>query len=251
MTRPKRKYNRLLPSTWAEICALWEIGDITLSDLAERYSVHTRTLQTYFAKHKVEKGSKAAALAISVKEEIYATGLGDKDLTIQRARETREKAYKNANAVEGLIMATLDAMQKDPSKMLGLTSKLKALALAAAGLERIHGLKFRALGLDKDLPIHDEMPVLIIRDLSDDEIKELHQNDDEDEAEPFVTESPKLALQDLADVSDSGVDDAIVSTDSDESDDIVEEGEEEEPARRCTAATIALGGRLVRGGQAP
>src|ERR1035437_191781 len=177
MTRPKRKYIRLVPSAWAEICAFWEIGDVTLPDLAERYSVNTRTLQAHFAKHKVEKGSKAAALATSVKEEVYSSGLGDKDLTIQRARETREKAYKNANAVEGLIMATLDAMQKDPSKMLGLTSKLKALALAAAGLERIHGLKFRALGLDKDLPIHDEMPVLIIRDLSDGEIKELRSEE--------------------------------------------------------------------------
>src|SRR5664280_2400939 len=235
MTRPKRKYNRLAPSDWAEICALWEIGDVTLPDLAERYSVNTRTLQAHFAKHKIEKGSKAAALAISVKEEIYSSGLGDKDLTIQRARETREKAYKNANAVEGLIMATLDAMQKDPSKTLGLTSKLKALALAAAGLERIHDLKSRALGLDKDLPIGNEMPVLVIRDLNEDEIKALHQDDDEDEAEPFVAESPKLALQELPDGSDSSEDDAIVSTDSDESDDIVSEGDEEEPAKRCTA----------------
>jgi hypothetical protein len=247
MTRPKRNYNRLAPSTWAEICALWEIGDVTLPELAERYSVSTRTLQTHFAKHKVEKGSKAAALATSVKEEIYDTGLGDKDLTIQRARETREKAYKNACAVEEQIMGTVDAMGSASSKTLGLTSKLKALALAAAGLERIHGLKFRALGLDKDLPIHDEMPVLTFRDLSDDEIKALHQDDDEDEAEPFVAEPPKLALKDLADEANSGEDDALVITDSDESEDIVSEGEEEEPARRCTAASIALGGRLVRG----
>jgi hypothetical protein len=140
MTRPKRNYNRLVPSTWAEICALWEIGDVTLPELAERYSVSTRTLQTHFAKYKVEKGSKAAALATSVKEEIYDTSLGDKGLTIQRARETREKAYKNACAVEEQIMGTVDAMGKASSKTLGLTSKLKALALAAAGLERIHGL---------------------------------------------------------------------------------------------------------------
>ena len=73
MTRPKRNFNRLAPSTWSEICALWEIGDVTLPELAERYSVSTRTLQTHFAKHKVEKGSKAAALATSVKEEIYET----------------------------------------------------------------------------------------------------------------------------------------------------------------------------------
>lgn len=247
MTSPKRQYNRLATSTWAEICALWEIGDVTLVELAERYSVSTRTLQTHFAKHKVEKGSKAAALATSVKKEIYDFGLGDKDLTIERARETREKAYKNACAVEDQIMGTVDAMGNASSKTLGLTSKLKALALAAAGLERIHGLKFRALGLDNDLPIQDEMPVLIFRDLSDDEIKALHQDDDEDEAEPFVAESPKLALQDLADKSDPVVDGEIVSSDRDVSDDIVSEGEEEEPAKRCTAATIALGGRLVRG----
>ena len=131
--------------------------------------------------------------------------------------------------------------------MLGLTSKLKALALAAAGLERIHGLKFRALGLDKDLPIQDEMPVLIFRDLSDGEIKELHQNDDEDEAELFVAESTKLAPQVLDDESNSSEDDEIVGTDSDESEEIIVEGEKEEPAKRSTAATIALGGRLVRG----
>ena len=199
MTHPKRKYVRLSPSVWAEICALWEVGDVTLPDLAECYSVHTRTLQAYFAKHKIIKGSKAAALATSVKEEIYSNGLGDRDLTIQRARETREAAYKNASMVEGLIVGTLNAMQKDPSKTLGLTSKLKALALAAAGLERLHDLKFRALGLDKDLPIHEEMPVLIFRDLSDEEITALQQEDDEDEAEPFVAELPKLVLPDLSD----------------------------------------------------
>ena len=75
----------------------------------------------------------------------------------------------------------------------------------------------------------------------------MHQNDDEDDAEPFVAESPKLALQELPDGSDSGEDDAIISMDSNESDDIVEEGEKEEPAMRSSAATIALGGRLVKG----
>src|ERR1035437_6253051 len=242
MTRPKRKYIRLVPSAWAEICAFWEIGDVTLPDLAERYSVNTRTLQAHFAKHKVEKGSKAAALATSVKEEVYSSGLGDKDLTIQRARETREKAYKNACAVEEQIMGTVDAMGKASSKTLGLTSKVKALALAAAGLERIHGLKSRALGLDKDLPIGNEMPVVVMRDLNEDELESVHQNHDEDDAEPFVAESTKLAPQVLDDESNSSEDDEIVGTDGDESEEIIVEGEKEEPAKGCTAATIALGG---------
>jgi hypothetical protein len=65
-------------------------------------------------------------------------------------------APRAANAV----MGTVDAMRKDPSKALGPASTIKALALAAATLERTHGLKQCALGLDKDLPIYKEMPVL-------------------------------------------------------------------------------------------
>jgi len=44
MTRKKRRYVRLSPSTWTEICGLWEVGDVTLLELAERYSVNARTL---------------------------------------------------------------------------------------------------------------------------------------------------------------------------------------------------------------
>jgi len=235
MTRTKRKYNRLTPSNWAEICALWEIGDVTLPDLADRYSVNTRTLQAHFAKHKVEKGSKAAAVAISVKKKIFASGLGDKDLTIQRARETREAAYKNASAVEGLIMGTIEAMQNDPAKTLGLTSKLKALSLAAAGLERIHGLKFRALGLDKDLPIHDEFPVLTFRDLTPLELEGLHARNEDDDLGCSLTPLSSAVTE-------------SENSDSDESEEIVEEGEKrEDKTEKIRSASIAaVGGRLVK-----
>ena len=114
----------------------------------------------------------------------------------------------------------------------------KAFALAAASLERTHDIKLRALGLDKDLPINDEMPVLTFRDLSDDEIKALHQNDGEDEAEPFVTESPSLALQDL--------DSASVPAEDDE---IIVEGDEIPTSEDKTVFKDADGGRLVRGAQ--
>ena len=42
----------------------------------------------------------------------------------------------------------------------------KALSLAA-GLERIHSLKCKALGLDKDSPLQDELPVLQFVDLTE------------------------------------------------------------------------------------
>ena len=34
METPKRKYKKLSPATWAEVRAVWEIGEATLEDLA-------------------------------------------------------------------------------------------------------------------------------------------------------------------------------------------------------------------------
>lgn len=79
------------------------------------------------------------------------------------------------------------------------------------------------------------MPVLTFRDLSNEEIEALHQNDDEDEAESRVMESPKLALQDFDNESDCGEDDEIVF-----------EGDEQSDAEDKAVRTDANGGRLVR-----
>jgi hypothetical protein len=55
------------------------------------------------------------------------------------------------------------------------------LSLAAAGLERLHALKWSALGMNRDSVVSDELPKLIFVDLTDQEIKEIQQGRDEDE----------------------------------------------------------------------
>jgi hypothetical protein len=118
---------------------------------------------------------------------------------------------------------------------------MKAISLAASALERLHATKLRALGLDKENALPDELPVLIFRDLTPAEIKAFQERDEaDDESELGIS----IAPVDDADIDSTG-------TDSDDSDDIIVEGgiveiEVEEPAKPLTAATIALGGRLVR-----
>lgn len=173
----KRKYQRLPPSTWAEICAEWEVGDVTLDELSERFGVNTRTLQAHFSKNNSIKGAKAALVASAVKAELFERDLEGKDDLVRRAKDTRDSAYKNAVVVESLIMAQLDLVQKDPSQAYKAASSVKLLSLAASGLERLHSLKWSALGLDRNSGISNEMPVLIFRDLSDEEIKAIQHGD--------------------------------------------------------------------------
>jgi hypothetical protein len=180
MIKPKRKYARISPSKWSEIEAIWEVGDLNLDELADRYLVSKRALQLHFAKHKVMKGSKAAQLAEAVKQEIFAEGLQDHDLSVARALATREAAYNNAKIVEDLIMGQLQMAQKDPTQVIRAASALKALSLAAAGLERTNALRWRALGLDKESVLGDRLPVLVIRDLTEIEIRKMQIEHDQD-----------------------------------------------------------------------
>src|SRR5215208_6720735 len=43
---PKRRYTRLTPATWSVIRAHWELGEVTLPELADLYGVAERTLQS-------------------------------------------------------------------------------------------------------------------------------------------------------------------------------------------------------------
>src|SRR4051812_18111991 len=108
----KRKYVRVDPSTWSEIEALWEGGDVTLDELETRYGVSRRALQSRFAKGGVIKGARAAQIAAVVKENVFGQMLPDVDETTSRAKATREAAYRNAVVVEELIMAQLTAAQR-------------------------------------------------------------------------------------------------------------------------------------------
>ena len=186
-----------------------------------------------------KRSEKAAEMAAVVQKEIFKEELGDRDTLVFRAKETREATYANAKTIEDLIMAQLQLAQKDPTQAFKAANALKALSLAASGLERLHATKLRALGLDKENALPDELPVLTFRNLTPAEIKAFQERDDTDEESELGI---PIAPTDEADLNSTG-------TDSNESDDIIVEGEEEEPAKPCTAATIALGGRLVRGQQ--
>lgn len=175
----RRKYTRLSESAWAEARALWEVGDSSLEELSAHFAISTRALQLHFAKHGVKKGARARTLAAAVETEIFRRELSDKELLIERAKETKELAYANAQVVERLVMAQLKMAQENPSEAFKAGTALKMLSLASATLERLHGLKRIALGLDKENVIAEELPQLIFRDLSKEELEAIRATHDD------------------------------------------------------------------------
>jgi hypothetical protein len=177
----KRPYKRLTPAVWAEIRALWETGETTLAELSDRYGVRTRTLQAHFEKHGTKKAAKAKEIAAVVAAEIHAAMTFDTESRVQLGKEAQAAAYNNAVIIERLVMAQLEVAQKTPENAFKAATAIKTLSLAAQALERLHGMKKSALGLDQLPPSDDMLPVLEIVDLTEDEIVRLQARDEDDE----------------------------------------------------------------------
>lgn len=172
MTKAKRKYTRLPPTLWAEIRAHWETGEPTLEDLAGRYCVTTRTLQSHFSKHECVKGSKAKEIASAVREAVFVEKFDDHEKRIHKGREARWNAVANAEKIETAIMSQIEQAQKDPASVVRASAMIKMLNLASQGLDRMHALKWEAMGLDR-IDETDELPELHIVDLTEEDLENI------------------------------------------------------------------------------
>jgi hypothetical protein len=183
-----------------------------------------------------KKGEKAAEMAAVVQKEIFKDELGDRDTLVYRAKETREATYANAKIIEDLMMAQIENAKKDPREAYKAATAVKMLSLAASALDRLHATKLRALGLDREDALPDDLPVLTFRDLTSTELEALREPDEGDEENdlgcPLVPAS--------TDSDFSGIE-------CDEAEQIIVEGEEHvEPEKPRSASVGPHGGRLVR-----
>ncbi len=196
----KRKYTKLSSGAWAEVEGLWQSGEATLAELSETFGPSARALQNRFAKVGITKGEKAAALATAVRQEVE---LASPDQLVERAKDIRERSYLNALTVENLVMAQLQLAEHDPSLVLRAGAAIKMLSLAAASLERLHTLKKSALGLDRDSGIADELPQIVIRDLTDEEMTSMRESAKaEDEPDDLPSEIEENGDQDRSSEDD-------------------------------------------------
>jgi hypothetical protein len=211
--QPKRRYVRLTADQWAAAEAAWSSGSATLPELSHRFGATERALQSHFAKQSIEKGAAAQALAAQVVARVKEEQAADVDTLVERAQTIRETAYANAVRVERAIMDRIDAAAADPSQTFAASAAIKMLTNAAAALERLHTLKRSALGISENDVSDDELPVLLIRDMTRGEIEDMRRKQDEEDALDGT-------LIDMTPESASVDDDDVVCENDDEDDDL-------------------------------
>ncbi len=201
----KAKVKVLTPKQWAEAEALWESGQVIYEDLVTKFGRSRSTFERHFKKRGLVKGAKAAATKKKVEEVLEKTAIDEATVIAARIKETKEQHYTMAQGLAKLTWAEILQTKKDGAPVAVALNNLKALDAAMNVLKKAREERWAVLGLDRpDAVDPDELPELVISELSAEQIKELRDRD--------ITE-----LDDLP-VNQNG------SQDSQSDDDIVDEG---------------------------
>ena len=199
---PKR---RLTVRQWAEIKALWESGNTTLDELSKRYLVSVSSFTRHFAAKGIKKGSKAEAIEKKAAAKVEQMAISEATVIAGRIRETKEQHYTMATNIAKLTWNEILQAKAGKLPFSTALNNLKALDVASNILKKSREERYAVLGLDRpDAVDPDELPELVISELTAGEIQELRDRDHAD-MEASITAAPITDIEDDEDEGDNQV----------------------------------------------
>lgn len=166
---------------WAEIEALWESGEVAYADLIARYGKCQSTYERHFKKRGLVKGVKAGLIKKKVEETLAENAALEAGVLAARIKETKEQHYKMAAGLATLTWAEILKTKQDGTPVAIALSNLKALDTAMNVLKKAREERYSVLGMDRpDAVDPDELPELVISELTADQVQELRERDHHD-----------------------------------------------------------------------
>ncbi|WP_186296784.1 hypothetical protein [Cupriavidus campinensis] len=193
-----KKGTRMTPKQWAEAEALWEAGDVTLDELARRFSKDKSILSRHFKNHGIVKGAAKEEHKRKVAEEVTRQAQEEAAVLAARIRMTKEEHYKMAEALAKLTWKEVLEVNKTGRPMSTALNNLKALDSAMTVLKKAREERYAVLGLDRTDFVDDSaLPELVISELTNEQIEAMRdRQEDDDTSLPELSEEGELPDED-------------------------------------------------------
>lgn len=169
---------RLTPKEWAKAEAMYESGEFTLDQIAEEFNVHTITVQRRMKSRGIEKGSRADAVKRRMNEKMNKEIDEDAEILKQRIKETKEEHYRLNKAIDGRITREIVMADQDGRHLATSINNVKTLKLIAETLKITRESRYTILGIDVENGANDELPTLEVREMWEEEIEAIRNQQD-------------------------------------------------------------------------
>lgn len=169
---------QLTPKQWAEAETIWELGEMTIADIAAKFSISKTSVDRHMRKYGIVHASKSAAHKKLIAEEMMKASVTDATVVAARIKETKEEHYKMAAGLAKLSWAEILKAKQGSLPFSVAINNLKALDSAMTVIKKAREERWAVLGLDRaDYIDEGGIPELVISELTADQIDELRNRD--------------------------------------------------------------------------
>lgn len=175
-------FRKLTVSQKAEAAALWRTGTMTLDDLGRRFKKRPDAMSRILKAMGVEKGEGAIAAAKKIADEIEAKTMNSSEEAIRKILATRDEHFKMSRGLAQLAWSELVRARQANLDLGSLKDVMTTLKLAGDVIGGARKELFEILNVEKHEKTEsfDELPELVVRELTGNEIGQLQLAAEED-----------------------------------------------------------------------
>lgn len=170
---------RLTIAEWEEIKTLWELGEVTLADLSDRFGISISAVSQGLKRRGATRGSRAREVASAVAEKAITAAVESSFASgkLQKIEDTKRQQYDWTTFIGKATMTALAKAQKDGRAFSTEMQNLKALRIAAVTVGDVMRQRYEILGISEEIE-QGAIPVLEIIGMDDERIKNIREAQD-------------------------------------------------------------------------
>jgi transposase-like protein len=165
-TKEIRKRSKLTPAQWAQIVTLWELGKVTMSDLARTYHVSEEAIRQGLKKRGTRRGSRAHEIAEATIDASRSQAKKEQEAI----REMKERYLGYTNIISKLAMREIADAVKGSVSLATKKEAMITLQKASAVVSRMRDENFHIYGLYDQPDQADELPDIGIGEYTAEEL---------------------------------------------------------------------------------
>jgi hypothetical protein len=170
----RRKGSKALtPGEKATAAALWRAGDTTLAQLAKKFGKRQETFSRLFKDMGIKKGEAAAEHQEKIAQRVETKLLNDAEETVSKIAKAKDEHYRMSSGIAKLAWSEIAKARQENKPLASLKETMQTLQLAASTISKSREEVWKVLGIDKfdEKDQDSELPELVIRELTVDEVK--------------------------------------------------------------------------------
>lgn len=173
---PNKGKSHMTKAQRAECTMAWRLGTASPKDLAKRFNVTERAIYAYFKARNIKHGDLANR-QVKAAEEVATV---DPKIQAQRVKDTKDETYKLLTWIRKLIQNELVKTTQAGKSIGSVLNEIRTLKEAAAAVKVTREEIYVLLGIKEGDLGSEDLPELRIRGLSEDEILQLQQENQDD-----------------------------------------------------------------------